>query len=73
MEMIAHRLQIIIQYVVKRNDLVLAALIVSIIFMMILPLPTWLVDALIATNMCLSATLLMVAMYLPIFKLGAVV
>ena len=65
MEMIAHRLQVIIQYVVKRNDLVLAALIVSIIFMMILPLPTWLVDALIATNMCLSATLLMVAMYLP--------
>ena len=65
MEMIAHRLQIIIQYVVKRNDLVLAALIVCIIFMMILPLPTWLVDALIATNMCLSATLLMVAMYLP--------
>ncbi|MEO0315819.1 MAG: hypothetical protein RI928_2275, partial [Pseudomonadota bacterium] len=35
------------------------------IFMMILPLPTWLVDALIAVNMCLSATLLMVAMYLP--------
>ncbi len=65
MEMIAHRLQVIIQYVVKRNDLVLAALIVSIIFMMILPLPTWLIDALIATNMCLSATLLMVAMYLP--------
>jgi type III secretion protein V len=44
---------------------VLAALIVCIIFMMILPLPTWLVDALIAVNMCLSATLLMVAMYLP--------
>lgn len=65
MEMIAQRLQVIIQYIVKRNDLVLAALIVSIIFMMILPLPTWLVDALIATNMCLSATLLMVAMYLP--------
>lgn len=65
MEMIAQRLQVIIQYIVKRNDLVLATLIVSIIFMMILPLPTWLVDALIATNMCLSATLLMVAMYLP--------
>jgi type III secretion protein V len=65
MEMIAQRLQSIIQYVVKRNDLVLAALIVCIIFMMILPLPTWLIDALIATNMCLSATLLMVAMYLP--------
>ncbi len=32
---------------------------------MILPLPTWLIDALIAMNMCISAILLMVAMYLP--------
>ncbi|MBK4733225.1 type III secretion system export apparatus subunit SctV [Noviherbaspirillum pedocola] len=51
--------------VTKRNDLVLATLIVCIIFMMILPLPTWLIDALIAVNMCLAAILLMVAMYLP--------
>ncbi len=65
MEMIAFHVQSFIQKIVKRNDLVLAALIVCIIFMMILPLPTWLIDALIATNMCLSATLLMVAMYLP--------
>ncbi len=33
--------------------------------MMILPLPTWLMDVLIALNMCISAVLLMVAMYLP--------
>lgn len=59
------RLQTILQYIVRRNDLVLAALIVCIIFAMILPLPTWLVDALIALNMCISAILLMVAMYLP--------
>ncbi|MPM17309.1 Invasion protein InvA [bioreactor metagenome] len=32
---------------------------------MILPLPTWLVDALIGINMTISAILLMVAMYLP--------
>ena len=37
-----------IDAVITRNDLVLAALIVCIIFMMILPLPTWLIDALIA-------------------------
>lgn len=49
----------------SRNDVVLAVMLVSIIFMMILPLPTWLVDALIATNMTISAILLMVAMYLP--------
>jgi type III secretion protein V len=65
MNSLALHVQTAIQKIVKRNDLVLAALIVCIIFMMILPLPTWLVDALIAVNMCLSATLLMVAMYLP--------
>lgn len=65
MEMITNRIQLFLQSVVKRNDLVLAALIVCIIFMMILPLPTWLIDGLIAVNMCLSAILLMVAMYLP--------
>lgn len=48
-----------------RNDIVLAVLLVAIIFMMILPLPTMLVDALIATNMGLAAVLLMVAMYIP--------
>ena len=40
-------------------------MIVAIIFMMILPLPTLAVDALIGVNMTISATLLMVAMYLP--------
>ena len=65
MDTLSLKLQSFLQKVVKRNDLVLATLIVCIIFMMILPLPTWLIDALIATNMCLSAILLMVAMYLP--------
>jgi type III secretion protein V len=62
---VSTRLQNAVQVIVSRNDLVLAALIVCIIFMMILPLPTWLIDALIATNMCIAAVLLMVAMYLP--------
>ena len=65
MDAFSLQLQSFLQKVVRRNDLVLATLIVCIIFMMILPLPTWLIDALIATNMCLSAILLMVAMYLP--------
>jgi type III secretion protein V len=59
------RLQRMVQLLVDRNDLVLAGVIVCVIFMMILPLPVWLVDALIAVNMCISAILLMVAMYLP--------
>jgi len=48
-----------------RNDVVLAVMLVAIIFMMILPLPTLVVDILIAVNMTLSGVLLMVAMYLP--------
>jgi len=48
----------------KRNDVVLAFLLICIVFMMILPLPTVLVDVLIAINLCLSAILLMVAIYL---------
>ena len=48
-----------------RNDVVLAVMLVAIIFMMILPLPTLVVDMLIGLNMTLSGVLLMVAMYLP--------
>ena len=59
------RLQRAVQIVTSRNDLILAFFLVAVIFMMILPLPTWLVDALIGINMTISAILLMVAMYLP--------
>lgn len=59
------RMQRLVMLVTSRNDLVLAVMLVSIIFMMILPLPTWLVDVLIGINMTISAMLLMVAMYLP--------
>ena len=48
----------------KRNDVVLAFLLICIVFMMILPLPTGLVDVLIGINLTLSAILLMVAIYL---------
>lgn len=58
-------LQRAVAFATSRNDIVLAVMLVAIVFMMILPLPTWLVDMLIGTNMTISATLLMVAMYLP--------
>jgi type III secretion protein V len=58
-------LQRIVLLASSRNDIVLAVLLVAIVFMMILPLPTWLVDVLIGVNMTVSAMLLMVAMYLP--------
>lgn len=48
----------------KRNDLLLAFLLICIVFMMILPLPTAVIDVLIALNLCLAAILLMAAVYL---------
>ena len=54
----------ILQMLARRNDLVLAFLLICIVFMMILPLPTTLVDTLIAINLSLSAMLLMAAMYI---------
>lgn len=50
--------------ITRRTDLVLAVLMFAIVFMMILPLPTTLIDSLIAFNMGVAVTLLMVAIYL---------
>ncbi|WP_051248279.1 type III secretion system export apparatus subunit SctV [Inquilinus limosus] len=47
-----------------RQDLMIVALLVATILLMILPLPTLLVDALIACNMTFAVLLLMVAVYL---------
>jgi type III secretion protein V len=48
----------------ERQDLMLIALLISVIFMIIMPLPTMLVDTLIALNMSISVLLLMVAIYI---------
>ncbi len=48
----------------KRQDLVVVILLVMAIMMMILPLPTWLVDVLIAVNIASAVLLLMMALYL---------
>lgn len=53
-----------LQTVSRRNDLMLASLLVCIVFMMILPLPTPLIDFLIGTNLALAAILLMASVYL---------
>lgn len=49
----------------SRNDILLAATVMAIVFMMILPMPTAVMDVLIAANITLSCVLLMVAIYLP--------
>ena len=51
--------------VTARTDIMLACLMVAVIFMMVIPLPTILIDGLIATNIMSGMLLLMVAMYIP--------
>ncbi len=48
----------------RRQDLVVVILLVTAILMMILPLPTWLVDTLIGINLASAVLLLMMALYL---------
>ncbi|HYC38088.1 MAG TPA: type III secretion system export apparatus subunit SctV [Usitatibacter sp.] len=55
----------LLHMVSQRSDMALAVLLMAVIFMMILPLPTPVIDFLIATNMMVSILLLMVALYLP--------
>ncbi|PRD96944.1 type III secretion system export apparatus subunit SctV [Burkholderia ambifaria] len=47
------------------GEIGIAALIVAIISLMILPLPPEIIDVLLSINICLSVTLLMVTMYVP--------
>ena len=47
------------------SDLTLALLLMAIIGLLIVPLPTWLVDGLIAVNLMISVVMLMLSLYLP--------
>ncbi|MDR0693541.1 MAG: type III secretion system export apparatus subunit SctV [Puniceicoccales bacterium] len=47
------------------NDIILAFLVMMIIVLMIIPIPTWLLDVLLAVNLTISVLLLMLAMYIP--------
>ncbi len=46
-------------------ELALAALVVGVVAMMIVPLPTWLLDVLLATNLSLAVAILLVVLYVP--------
>jgi type III secretion protein V len=46
-------------------DLALALLVVSVVAMMIVPLPTWLLDLLIAANLSAAVAILLVVLYVP--------
>ena len=49
----------------RTSDLTIALLLVAIISLMIVPLPTFLIDTLLAVNISISLLLLMVTMYMP--------
>lgn len=54
----------ILNKVGQRKDIMLAVMLLAIVFMMILPLPTALVDVLIGANMSIAVVLLMLAIYI---------
>lgn len=49
----------------KFGDLALAGLVILVICLMIVPIPTWLLDTLLALNLTISVSLLMIALYVP--------
>ena len=49
----------------QRSEVLVIITVMSVVFMMILPLPTGLVDVLIAFNICVSILLVVLAMYMP--------
>lgn len=49
----------------RQSDLALAALLMAIVALFVLPLPTPVLDLLIATNLSISLVLIVVAMYIP--------
>ncbi len=46
-------------------ELGLAALVIGVVVMMIVPLPTWLLDVLLASNLSVSVAILLVVLYVP--------
>lgn len=53
------------RYFAYTGEVAIAALVVAVIGLMILPLPTPLIDTLLGINITLSVVLLMVTMYVP--------
>jgi type III secretion protein V len=61
---IMNRLNALARVAAKRSDVIIVAFMLMAIVMMIIPLPTWLVDALIGLNISLSILILIVAFYI---------
>ncbi|HEX7981999.1 MAG TPA: type III secretion system export apparatus subunit SctV [Duganella sp.] len=48
----------------QRAELVVAAFVIGIVFMLVLPMPIWLLDMLIALSLCIAGLIVIVAMYM---------
>ncbi len=48
----------------QRAELMITAVVVAIVFMLVLPMPIWLLDLLIAVNLCMSGLIVVVSMYM---------
>ena len=49
----------------RTSDVLLAVLVVAITTMLVIPVPTWLLDILIVANLSFSLLLLLVGLYMP--------
>lgn len=65
MPILIARLNLFAAHCARHMEIVLALLLMGIVFMMILPLPTPLVDTLVGLNLCTSILLVMLSLYLP--------
>ncbi len=63
MEKTRKRLVFSLEYFVKNKDVILPFAVIGILIIMVLPLPTWLMDILLATNITFSIVVLMIGMY----------
>ncbi len=52
-------------FINKYSDIVLALIVMAIIGMLIVPLPTWLLDILLTINISLSVIILLISLYIP--------
>jgi type III secretion protein V len=53
------------QKAAKRGELFAAAVVFSIVLMLVLPMPVWLLDVLIGINLCAGGLMVVVSMYMP--------
>ncbi len=59
------KIQIFFERATRFSDIALALLVVMVIVLMIVPIPPWLLDSLLAVNLTIGITLLMMSIYIP--------